>query len=400
MSLKSKRQVAILVETSFAAGRQIFAGISRFLHEKDCWSVFPQTGPLDNLNLQALRSWRGEGVIACIANRTIFKIVQEKGIPVVEVLGNGTQADFPIVTCDEAAVSRLVATHFIKRGFQHFAFFGLANECWSVSRRQYFEAALAGLPKHSFSALMIKGQEKRQLSWDRYLRRLCHWVERLPKPVGLMLGSDQFGPDIVGACRHLGLLIPDEVSIVGVDNDFTFCEVCVPSLSSVEPNHVQIGYEAACLLERLMQEEKPPKAPLLIQPLYIAVRRSSDASALDDPSLVKAMSLIRQRACTGLSVDEVAHAAGLSRSVLQRRFRAAVGETVLEVITRVRLSRAKEMLMNTDLSLADIADRSGFKHQEYLGYVFRKELGITPGQVRSDPRHRSGQSHAYVSLTS
>ena len=376
------QKVAILVETSLASGRQILAGISRFLHEEDRWAVFHRTGPLGAINPEALRSWRGDGVIARIANRSIYRMVAGMGIPVVDVLGNVPGSGFPTVTCDEPRISSMVASHLVGRGVRHFAYFGLADEGWSVRRREALEAEVGLDPGHTFSALMIRQRDKARLSWGSYLRLLCGWIGALPRPLGIMVASDQFGPDIIEACRHLGLTIPEEVSVVGVDNDGPFCEVCVPRLSSVLPNHELVGYEAAHLLDHLMRGERVARDPVLIPPLSLKVRRSSDAAALADPCLVKAMNLIRRRACAGLSVDDVAREAGLSRSVLQRRFRAVLGETVLAAMVRTRLARAREMLGNTDLPLAEIAERCGFNHPEYMGYVFRRELGVTPAGYR------------------
>lgn len=376
------RNVAILAETSLASGRQILAGISRYLHEHDNWNVFHQTGPLGALNPRAIESWKGDGIIARIADRRIHRLVRAKGVPVVDVLGNVGQMPFPQVSCDEEAITRLVADDLRERGYRHFAFFGLKGEGWSVGRWLSFRAQCLGAGAESCVSLMIDHRDKQTVSWDRYLRRLRGWLEGLPKPLGLMVASDQFGPDVAEACRESGLMVPDEVAIVGVDDDAPFCDVCVPRLSSVAPNHECVGYEAAALLDRMMSGAAAPAKPVRIKPLGLRVRRSSDAWALEDPSLVKAMIFLRARAYGEVGIDDVARAAGLSRSVLQRRWRSATGQTVLDVIVKLRVARAKEMLVNTALPLAEIAERCGFKHQEYLGYVFRREVDQTPGHYR------------------
>ena len=146
------------------------------------------------------------------------------------------------------------------------------------------------------------------------------WLAEQPTPLALMIASDQLGPVVIKACQQVGRLVPEEVSLVGVDNDLPFCDLCRPRLSSVEPDHARAGYEAAQLLDRLLAGEPPADRPVETPPLTLHIRPSSDATALDEPSLVRALKHIREHACQGLSVDEVAQAAGLSRSVLQRRF--------------------------------------------------------------------------------
>jgi LacI family transcriptional regulator len=203
------RNVAILAETSLASGRQILAGISRYLHEHDDWNVFHQTGPLGALNPRAIESWNGDGIIARIADRRIHRLVRDKGAPVVDVLGNVAESEFPRVTCDEEAIARLVADDLRERGYRHFAFFGLKGERWSVTRAQSFRRHCLDGGGESCAALMIDHRDRQAAPWARYLGRLRAWLKGLPKPLGLMVASDQFGPDIAEACRQSGLMVPD-----------------------------------------------------------------------------------------------------------------------------------------------------------------------------------------------
>ena len=381
--MKTKR-VALLIETSLASGREIVGGVSRFAHERNDWSVSYHTGPLGAMSPRFLENWSGDGIIARIANPTLKGLVERCGSHVVDVLGNVAEADYPIVKCDDGAIARLVGGHFIERGYRHIAFFGLRYELWSKDRRNALEAMTKRIAGATFDVHEVEHCEREADVWPEYMKRLSLWIEGLPKPVGLMVGSDQFGPDITEACRNLGLVVPDQVSLVGVDNDLPFCEICQPQLSSVEPNHERVGYVAAKLLESKMGGEPVPADTLIeIEPKVLNVRQSSDATALNDAALVKALRFIRSNACDAIGVDEIARAAGVSRSVLQRRFRGALNKTVLEAIRAARLNRAKEMLAQTDLPLSDVAERSGFKHQEYLGYVFKKHISCTPGQYRS-----------------
>ena len=382
------KRVAILVETALASGRAILGGISRYVHESDQWSVFHYTDSLDAIKPTNLDQWRGNDIIARLTDRDQLKRVKAKAVPVVDVLGNIAGLPYPLVKCDDRAIGRLVARHFLESGHQHFAFFGLSGQRWSLERQESFDAT-ARTRAQSVSVFQSPAADRTSATWLRGFQRICDWLNALPKPVGLMVASDQFGPLAIEACQRLGLSVPEEVSVVGVDNDLPFCDLCQPRLSSVEPNHARVGYEAARLLDCLMSGEGPPPAPLEVPPLTLHRRPSSDAAAVSDASLVKALQHIRLRACDGTSVDDVARAAGLSRSVLQRRFRDQLGRTVGAALLAVKLGRARDMLAFTDLPLLDVAMRSGFNYQEYLNHVFKRQLGMTPAQYRAqNQQHR------------
>jgi LacI family transcriptional regulator len=199
-----------------------------------------------------------------------------------------------------------------------------------------------------------------------------------------MVCSDQRGALFLEACRRAGAAVPDEVAVAGVDNDEALCDVCNPPLSSVEAGHELVGFEAAAMLDRLMQGRPAPREPLLIQPRGIAVRSSTEVSAIADRQLAAALRLIREHAATGLKVDQIAREVGLSRSVLQRRFRATLRRSVHGEILNARIRRARELLIGSDLSLAEVAERAGFRHQEYLGAVLKTRLGKTPLEVRRE----------------
>ncbi|MBC2607649.1 AraC family transcriptional regulator [Pelagicoccus albus] len=380
--MKNKR-IAILVETSLNSGRQIVRGISRFARERNDWSIFYLTGQLGAMAFDPLEEWQGDGIIARIANTELYRNVQTCDVPTVDVLGNVPDSSYPVVRCDENAISTLVGNHFHNRGFKHVAFFGLADELWSLSRRQELSSYCRELLGTELDALEFEHSERSSQNWNSYIIKIQNWIESLPKPVGIMVASDQFGPDILAACHASGLSVPDQISLVGVDNDQPFCEICQPQLSSVEPNHELVGYEAAALLDAMLEGKQPEQRVTEVPPTILHVRQSSDATAIEDPALAKALLFIRNNACEPISVEEIAKAAGVSRSVLQRRFKTSLNQTILESILAVRINRAKEMLATTSLPLPDVAERCGFRHQEYLGFVFKKRIGITPGRYRA-----------------
>jgi LacI family transcriptional regulator len=223
-------------------------------------------------------------------------------------------------------------------------------------------------------------------SWERVENRLAAWVAALPKPAGILVCSDQRGPQLLEACRRAGVVVPDEVAVISVDNDEPLCEVCDPPLSSIQPAHTAVGYEAAALLDGLMRAGRVPDKPVLIEPQRAITRLSSDMLAIDDGAVAAALWLIRERAHEGLNVDAIVRQVGLSRSVLQRRFRALLKRSVHQEIISARIKRAQELLMKTDLPLPAVAERAGFKYQEYMGAVFKAHLAKSPARIRSERR--------------
>jgi LacI family transcriptional regulator len=220
--------------------------------------------------------------------------------------------------------------------------------------------------------------------WEDFEDDLAGWIRGLPKPMGLMVCSDQVGPHVLEACRRAQVEVPDEVGVVGVDNDEILCDMCNPSLSSVDAGHEAVGYQAAGVLHRMMGGADRVDPVQRVQPRGIVVRKSSDVLATADRQVAEAMRLIRDNACLGLMAGDVIRRLPVSRSVLQRRFRRETGRSLQEEIIQVRLQRARELLAGTDLTLVEVAERTGFKHQEYLGAVFRSRLGKSPAQYRRE----------------
>jgi LacI family transcriptional regulator len=215
---------------------------------------------------------------------------------------------------------------------------------------------------------------------------LARWLRGLPKPVGIMASYDIRGQQVLAACRGAGLAVPDEVAVIGVDNDALLCELASPPLSSVIPNAHRAGYEAAALLDQQMAGKRVAATAHLIAPLGIAARQSTDVLAVDDREVARAVQFIREHACEGINVADVLRAVPLSRRVLEQRFQNLLGRTPREEILQVRLSRVKQLLGETDLPLYLVAERTGFEHVEYLSVVFKRETGRTPSRWRSEAR--------------
>ena len=176
--------------------------------------------------------------------------------------------------------------------------------------------------------------------------------------------------------------VPEQIAVIGVDNDEVLCRLGDPPLSSVKLNLERIGYEAAALLEHLMKGKKPPTSPILIAPIGIQTRRSTDTVAIEDPLIARAMRYIQQNACSCIGVEEIANHCNASRRHIERNFTKFLGATPNEHIVRAKVARAKQLLSETDYTLDIVAEKSGFNHAAYLSVLFKKHLGETPGEYR------------------
>lgn len=375
--------VALLVETSLAPGRDILSGIAQFLREHQPWALYHEPRSLAEGLPSWLRKWKGNGIIVRAQNKEIARAVKATGLPVVDVLGVVPEAGLPLVHVDNPLIARMAAEHLAERGFRHFGFFGIKDENWSEQRRDGFRQAL-GAASSQLTVLEVPRPILFRTPWEIQQDVLAKWLIDLPKPIGIMVASDQLGPHLLEACHRAGIAVPDEVAVVSVDNDETLCEVCNPSLSSVDAGHRLVGYQAAALLQGLMEGEPPPLGPIFVEPKGVLTRRSSDVLATEDRQVALALRIIREHACEGWSAAKVIAQIPVSRSVLQRRFRKETGRSIQEEIINARLKRARQLLIESELSLIEVAERSGFKHQEYLGATFKAHFGKTPVEYRHE----------------
>lgn len=393
-------RVAVLVETSMAYGREMVHGIAEYLHETAPWSIYFEHRSLQDPAPPWLGEWRGDGIIARLSPQ-LSGVLVGSGIPTVNVDDQGPGPDVPNVQSDHRAIATMAFEHLLGQGLTRFAYVGHANFGWSARRREAFvEAArAAGRRCDAYAPAIPASWGHQQASWESETECLARWLKARSFPLGVMACNDFVGVQVLDACRRAGLRVPDDVAVVGVDNDTLACELARPSLSSVIPDCRRIGYEAARLLDSLMDRKRPARRRLEISPLEVAVRRSSDVTMeAGDPVVARALRFIRENIHYNLGVDDVAAHVGASRSVLQRRFRATLDRTVHRSIADARLNLAKRLLVETDLALADVAARSGFSHAEYLSAAFRQATGSPPGAFRRQHReHRAATSPPGVS---
>ena len=378
-------RVALIVESSGIYGRQILEGIAKYLRCHRPWSVFLEQRELRTPPPPWLLRRRWDGILCRSTTRRLAQAFLRHRIPVVDLNDLYGGLGLPRIWSDMRAIGRLGAEHLLERGFRKFAFCGFSHEAWSDSRREGFAATLRERGS-SCAVYQSPWHGPHVPAWDKDQQQLGVWLRSLPKPVGLFACNDVRGQQVLNACRSLDLDVPEELAVVGVDNERVLCELCDPPLSSVAPNPERIGYEAATLLDRLMGGERATADEILIPPVGVIARQSSDITRIDDPDVAAAVTFIRKNACSGISVEQVVAHVAVSRSILERRFRSHVGHSPQTEIRHVQLKRVKQLLVETELSLESIARLSGYQHPEYMSVVFKRSTGITPGLFRKENR--------------
>jgi LacI family transcriptional regulator len=377
MATLTTPHVAVLIEMSSAHGRGLIRGIAQYAQRHTTWSLhLEETGPLQTVP-PWLSAWRGDGIIARLETKAITRAVLAKGLPVVNVSGCTSFPGTPQVDTDNRAVCELAADYFRQRRYRHFAYCGNPRFEWSFRRQEMFAQCLKS------DLATIAAFQLHDLQPAAQLRT---WLKSLPKPIALFACNDLLGCHVLETCQEAGLSVPDEIAVLGVDDDTILCTLCRPQLSSIAPDTEGIGYLAAQTLDSIMRGEKPSELPQLVRPLSVQPRQSTDATAVDHWHVSQALRFIYGNATRDISVDDVVVQARTSRRFLEKHFLAVVGHPIHAEILRVRLETAQRLLSTTTLSLKNVATRSGFARADYFSSVFRQKLGLSPSEFRSRPR--------------
>ena len=240
------------------------------------------------------------------------------------------------------------------------------------------QLAAAGFEPHVYA----QPDRPRDRVWEREQTFLAEWIRTLPTPVGLFACNDDRGRQVLEACRLANLHVPEDVAVLGVDNDEVFCDLSDPPLSSVALNAETAGYRAAELLDGMMSGRIRKRQRILVEAIGVVTRRSTEVVAVSDPDVVAALQYIRREQGRGISVLSVANEVAVSRRSLEKRFRDAIGRTILEEIQLVRLERAKRMLLETTYPISRVAEMSGFGSTGYFIQFFQSRVGETPRKYR------------------
>lgn len=370
--------VVLLIETSREFGRSFLYGIARYSRNHGPWAFYKELGGL-NRSLPNFEKAEVDGII--MRNPQDYKALVSLNRPAILIIHQEHEEScFPTVVTDGEMVGRMAAEHYVDKGFQNFGFCGFSEMFWSRERERFFTLRLeeAGYSCHSYK----QPRATRQRAWEHEKEFLVDWIGSLPKPVGILACNDERGQHVTEACKIAELRVPDDVAILGVDNDVLVCDLSDPPLSSIALNTEKAGYETARLLDDLMKGQAMDGQRILVEPTRIVERQSSNILAVDDENVAQAVRFINDNVDKPIQVNDVAQAAVLSRRVLERRFRQLLNRSINEEIKRIRIKRCIQLLFETDLSISEIATTMRFSGVEHISRYFRNAIGMSLSAYR------------------
>ncbi len=382
-------RVLLLIESSRRSGRQLIRGIMNYANMHGVWRFYREP-PFYHQHrndsiMEYIQRIKPHGIISRDSEKS--KLLLDLKIPTL--LSASYKKARPcehVITCDHFEVCKMAVDHFLERGYRSFAFCGYGNYCWSREREQHFRELLQ---EKGFQLRTFNIRPSTRSARANVEKKLLNWLISLPKPIAMLACNDECASEIIDAC-HVGEIdVPDEISLVGVDNDELICELSSPKISSVSLNDEQNGYYAAERLYKMMSGEKVSSDPIIGGPLNLIVRESSDILAISDQQVAKAVQFIRQNNHRLLQVENVLECKEItvSRRALERRFRESLGHSIYKEIVKNRVSQVCRMLVSTNSSITEIARKLGYSNIDHVSRWFRGETGMSLREFRKKCGH-------------
>ncbi|MDR1493198.1 MAG: DNA-binding transcriptional regulator [Planctomycetaceae bacterium] len=381
---RKKKRVLIVIEMSRGFGRKLIEGIAQYATEQKRWDFFLCDHDAANQHLQRLEAWNGDGLIARVNNKNLNQFFHKFRGEKINLAAD--DKEFPIyVRLNNERCGVLAAEHFWERGYRNFSYFSMGHTYWSQFRYYCFVHALQ---KHeSVCFLCPQANRKNSLTlptlwWSGLDDSVLNWVKSLPKPIGIFCANDNHAFYLTNLCSSYDVGIPEEVAILGTDNDESLCKTTTPPISSINPNAKIIGYQSAKILDLMMNGDPLPEFPILVDPAGIVVRQSTDNIAVNDPIVAHALRFIRTEVARNLRVSDVTKETGVSRGTLNMLFHQHLRCSPIEEIIRIRMKWAKELLRDTPISVAEISQMLGYQTPEYFSHAFTRVENISPRNYR------------------
>ena len=382
-------RVLIISDFTESFSHKLLAGIVDYSRRKEQWIVRrmpPEYKAQIGIQgvIRVAKEWEVDAVIGQFEPTDDIGLFAENGIVAIAQDYKKKFTTIPNITADYLGTGRMAARYFIERGFRNFGFFGMNDVCWSDERCEGFrrEVEAAGFGDSFYSYRM----QEIDMVWYYQRNRLREWLRSIPKPIAIMACDDNQGTNLIEACHGIGIKIPSEVSVMGVDNDETLCSLGSTTLSSIQIDIEEGGRQTAALVERLVEDPKAPAEDVVLRPLKIVGRMSTAAFATNDQQILKALLFIHRNALKKISVSDVMAEAALSRRLLERRFKNVTGKTLYEYITDQKLRYFAEQLTETDEQVINIALSMGENDTKSISRRFKQLYGCTPVEWREKQR--------------
>jgi LacI family transcriptional regulator len=382
MRHKTTKRIALLLGQDLGYSRRVLAGILNAAQERGANWIFHNAQP-DQRILPALEKWRPHGIIAHLSDPTLALALRSLSVPVVSVTQTLPQSGIPTVDVDSEAVGRLAADYFLQKGFRSFAYYGSQQAIFSQQRAYGFRQQLAS---HNHVSAQLHAdflpQPPFSQNWAQEDRKTELWLKKLPKPVGILASNDIPGRALCRLCQQAGIQIPEEIAILGVDNDIAECRMSSPPLSSIDIPAEAIGRRASQLLNQMLCDQPLAERLWTLPPLGIIARDSTDRMASDNPLLHKALNYIETHATQGIGVAEVCQHVNQSRRNLERCFAKHLHSSIHRQIQQVQITRAKRLLIESELTISTIAERAGLDNLRKMDRIFTRLVGCQPSTYR------------------
>lgn len=387
-------RITLLFNGNKIYDREVIGGIGAYLGStRAIWDIFLEDDY--RCRLPGIPHWQGDGVIADYDDPDVDEALRRSSRPVVAVGSSyENDADYPnrnpYVATDNFAIIKLAFDHLIEAGLPRIALYSMPESPgnrWAQEREKTYRRLAA---RDRLPVEIYRGRSTSALGWNESLGELVDWIKAQPKPLGVIAVNDPRARHVLQACLLSGIAVPEEVALVGVDNDPLTHELTRIPITSVMQGTHTIGWTAAQLLHQMLHHKQLPQTRILVPPVGISVKTSSQFKHLADPKVMRARHFIRQYAAQGIKAEQVADYVGVSRSLLESSFRKELECTVHEEILRFRLETAKSLLVKNQLSNTEIAVMSGFTSTQYMYTVFRREMGCTPREFRDRSQQESG----------
>ncbi len=380
------KKVALLVETSREFGRQLIIGVARYSRIHGPWTFYKESIDFKS-TIPSLARWKPDGLI--IRDSLITEELHKLKIPTIVALHcSSPQGHMPVIRTDSISIAEIASHHLIEKGLKNFAFCGFKNYNWSIERGKYFckfnEEAGYGTRVYTPPDNVMEND------WEYEQQYLSEWVVSLPKPVGIFACNDDRGQHILEVCKQSNLKVPEEVAVIGVDNDPLICDISDPPMTSIALSIEAAGYEAAKLMDQMIDGKRISDKQILVTPSYLVQRQSSDILAVNDADVARAIQFIIKNAKNKILVEDVVKTTGISKSTLERKFRRTIHRSIYNEIQNVRIDLISKLLLETDMSISQITSLFDFTDVEHISRYFKREKGVGLREFRK--YHKPGNS--------
>lgn len=384
------KKIILLIDVSRGSGAGLVRGIAQYSHLYGPWTFYrrPPFYLRDVSKTDAikeLKNLNADGIIM-LEQENIEQIIS-LGLPTVtSLITRRTIPGVVNMVCNDYEIGRIAAEHFFDRGFIRFAFCGYADMFWSCERARGFEEKIRERD-HRFLRYDLKPLKGKN-PWQKERKELETWLRELPRPVGLFGCNDDLAEQVVEACRGIGINVPEEIAVLGVDNDEILCNLSNPPLSSVSINFEKAGFEAARILDQMIMGDTQVPDTIVPRHQYVVQRQSTNVLAMEDRVVAEAIRFIRENRNSIIQVSDVAEALAMSRRNLELRFKKTLGRTISQEIRHMRVEQIIKMMMETNSSISKIALDLGYSSIAHIARFFKNETGMTPQEYRTQSGYK------------